>query len=117
MSCSPAQVDSYDVTVDEELGEIYLVKIEKRKYWLHDDWYLKYITLKTPHGDYIEFPCYRWITGEGEIVLRDGCGKLLGPPATHRLPGNQKVSPSQRAVFLGIRVHLGWSTSLCPVPL
>lgn len=72
-------MDSYDVTVDGELGEIYLVKIEKRKYWLHDDWYLKYITLKTPHGDYIEFPCYRWITGEGEIVLRDGCGKLLGP--------------------------------------
>ncbi|OBS79345.1 hypothetical protein A6R68_18266, partial [Neotoma lepida] len=67
-------VDSYDVTVDEELGEIQLVKIEKRKYWLHDDWYLKYITLKTPHGDYIEFPCYRWITGEGEIVLRDGRG-------------------------------------------
>jgi hypothetical protein len=79
LSCFPAQVDSYDVTVDEELGEIYLVKIEKRKYWLHDDWYLKYITLKTPHGDYIEFPCYRWITGEGEIVLRDGRGKLLGP--------------------------------------
>uniref|UniRef100_A0A673SXN9 Arachidonate 5-lipoxygenase n=1 Tax=Suricata suricatta TaxID=37032 RepID=A0A673SXN9_SURSU len=65
-------VDSYDVTVDEELGEIQLVKIEKRKYWIHDDWYLKYITLKTPYGDYIEFPCYRWITGEGEIVLRDG---------------------------------------------
>lgn len=63
------------MTVDEELGEIQLVKIEKRKYWLHDDWYLKYITLKTPYGDYIEFPCYRWITGEGEIVLRDGRGE------------------------------------------
>lgn len=72
-------MDSYDVTVDEELGEIQLVKIEKRKYWLHDDWYLKYITLKTPHGDYIEFPCYRWITGEGEIVLRDGRGKIFRP--------------------------------------
>jgi hypothetical protein len=67
------------VTVDEELGDIHLVKIEKRKYWLHDDWYLKYITLKTPHGDYIEFPCYRWITGEGEIILRDGRGECSGP--------------------------------------
>ena len=82
-------MDSYDITVDEELGEIQLVKIEKRKYWLHDDWYLKYITLKTPHGDYIEFPCYRWITGEGEIVLRDGRGKMFRPlSATSRLPGN-----------------------------
>uniref|UniRef100_A0A671G5P3 Arachidonate 5-lipoxygenase n=1 Tax=Rhinolophus ferrumequinum TaxID=59479 RepID=A0A671G5P3_RHIFE len=69
-------VDSYDVTVDDELGDIQLVKIEKRKYWLHDDWYLKYITLKTPYGDYVEFPCYRWITGEGEIILRDGRGEL-----------------------------------------
>lgn len=65
--------------MDEELGDIHLVKIEKRKYWLHDDWYLKYITLKTPSGDYVEFPCYRWITGEGEIVLRDGRGELLRP--------------------------------------
>lgn len=66
------------MTVDEELGEIQLVKIEKRKYWLHDDWYLKYVTLKTPSGDYIEFPCYRWLTGEGEVVLRDGRGEQLG---------------------------------------
>uniref|UniRef100_A0A8C6G991 Arachidonate 5-lipoxygenase n=1 Tax=Mus spicilegus TaxID=10103 RepID=A0A8C6G991_MUSSI len=83
-------VDSYDVTVDEELGEIYLVKIEKRKYWLHDDWYLKYITLKTPHGDYIEFPCYRWITGEGEIVLRDGRAKLARDDQIHILKQHRR---------------------------
>lgn len=80
---SLSQVDSYDVTVDEELGTIQLIKIEKRRYWLHDDWYLKYITLKTPYGDYIEFPCYRWITGQGEIILRDGQGEwfqTLFPP-------------------------------------
>nr|KAF6424432.1 arachidonate 5-lipoxygenase [Molossus molossus] len=69
-------VDSYEVIVDEELGDIHLIKIEKRKYWLHDDWYLKYITLKTPYGDYMEFPCYRWISGEGELVLRDGRARL-----------------------------------------
>ncbi|XP_036120609.1 polyunsaturated fatty acid 5-lipoxygenase isoform X2 [Molossus molossus] len=70
------KVDSYEVIVDEELGDIHLIKIEKRKYWLHDDWYLKYITLKTPYGDYMEFPCYRWISGEGELVLRDGRARL-----------------------------------------
>lgn len=73
--------------MDDELGDIQLVKIEKRKYWLHDDWYLKYITLKTPYGDYIEFPCYRWITGEGELVLRDGRGEQIGP-ARPALPRN-----------------------------
>ncbi|KAM9197279.1 polyunsaturated fatty acid 5-lipoxygenase isoform 2-T2 [Dugong dugon] len=83
-------VDSYNVTVDEELGEIQLVKIEKRKYWLRDDWYLKYITLKTPYGDYIEFPCYRWITGDGEIVLRDGRAKLARDDQIHILKQHRR---------------------------
>lgn len=63
------------MTVEEDLGEIQLIKIEKRKYWYQDDWYLKYVTVKTPLGDYLEFPCYRWITDEKEIVLRDGRGE------------------------------------------
>ncbi|KAM5237174.1 polyunsaturated fatty acid 5-lipoxygenase isoform 3-T3 [Ctenodactylus gundi] len=78
-------VDSYDITVDEELGVIQLIRIEKRKYWLHDDWFLKYVTLKTPHGDYIEFPCYRWISGDGEITLRDGRAKLARDDHIHVL--------------------------------
>ncbi|XP_066549511.1 polyunsaturated fatty acid 5-lipoxygenase [Amia ocellicauda] len=69
-------VDSYDVNVAENLGEIQLVKIEKRKYWVQDDWYCKYITVKTPEGDYVEFPCYRWVTDDKEIVLRDGKARL-----------------------------------------
>ncbi|MBN3324381.1 LOX5 lipoxygenase, partial [Atractosteus spatula] len=69
-------VDSYDVNVTEDLGEIQLVKIEKRKYWVQDDWYCKYITVKTPGGEYVEFPCYRWVTDDKEIVLRDGKARL-----------------------------------------
>ncbi|KAK9403786.1 Arachidonate 5-lipoxygenase [Crotalus adamanteus] len=77
--------DTYDVTVTEDLGEIQLIKIEKRKYWFPDDWYLKYITVKTPVGDYLEFPCYRWITDEKEVVLRDGQAKLLDNEKTQIL--------------------------------
>uniref|UniRef100_A0AAR2KBZ5 Arachidonate 5-lipoxygenase a n=1 Tax=Pygocentrus nattereri TaxID=42514 RepID=A0AAR2KBZ5_PYGNA len=69
-------VDSYDITVGENLGDIELVKIEKKKYWMHDDWYCKYITVKTPSGDYIEFPCFRWVVDDKEIVLRDGRARL-----------------------------------------
>uniref|UniRef100_A0A8C2GVG7 Arachidonate 5-lipoxygenase a n=1 Tax=Cyprinus carpio TaxID=7962 RepID=A0A8C2GVG7_CYPCA len=65
-------VDSYDISVGEDLGEIELVKIEKKKYWVHDDWYCKYITVKTPYGDYIEFPCFRWLVDDKEVILRDG---------------------------------------------
>ncbi|KFO33958.1 arachidonate 5-lipoxygenase isoform X1 [Fukomys damarensis] len=89
-------VDSYEISVDEELGEIHLVKIEKRKYWLHDDWYLKYVTLKTPHGDYVEFPCYRWITGDSEIVLRDGRAKLAQDDQIHILKQHRRKELEKR---------------------
>lgn len=68
------QVDSYDVRVVESLGEILLVKIEKKKYWLQDDWFCRYISVKTPQGEYVEFPCFRWLVGDNEVVLRDGRG-------------------------------------------
>lgn len=68
------QVDSYDLRVDEDLGDIVLVKIEKKKYWVLDDWYCKYITVKTPSGDYVEFPCFHWLVDDKEVVLRDGRG-------------------------------------------
>ncbi|XP_053730344.1 polyunsaturated fatty acid 5-lipoxygenase isoform X1 [Synchiropus splendidus] len=71
-----AQVDSYEVRVEEDLGEILLVKIEKNKYWVQDDWYCRYITVKTPSGDHMEFPCFRWIVDNKEVVLRDGRAHL-----------------------------------------
>ncbi|XP_060943461.1 polyunsaturated fatty acid 5-lipoxygenase isoform X1 [Limanda limanda] len=69
-------VDSYEVRVEENLGELVLVKIEKRKYWVQDDWYCRYITVKTSSGDYLEFPCFRWLVGDKEVVLRDGRAHL-----------------------------------------
>ncbi|KFV82850.1 Arachidonate 5-lipoxygenase, partial [Struthio camelus australis] len=89
-------VDSYDVTVEEDLGEIQLIKIEKRKYWYQDDWYLKYITVKTPLGDYLEFPCYRWITDEKEIVLRDGRAKLPRDDKTQILKQHRRKELENR---------------------
>ncbi|XP_068111325.1 polyunsaturated fatty acid 5-lipoxygenase-like [Hyperolius riggenbachi] len=72
-------IDFYDVTISEDLGDIQLIKIEKHKYCYKDDWYCRHITIKTPTGDYLEFPCYRWISNDKEIVLREGSAKL----ATH----------------------------------
>uniref|UniRef100_A0A8B9TBW1 Arachidonate 5-lipoxygenase n=1 Tax=Anas platyrhynchos TaxID=8839 RepID=A0A8B9TBW1_ANAPL len=89
-------VDSYDVTVEEDLGEIQLIKIEKRKYWYQDDWYLKYVTVKTPLGDYLEFPCYRWITDEKEIVLRDGRAKLPRDDKTQILKQHRRKELENR---------------------
>ncbi|KAJ6655455.1 hypothetical protein lerEdw1_005156 [Lerista edwardsae] len=89
-------VDSYDVTVADDLGEIQLIKIEKRKYWFPDDWYLKYVTVKTPIGDYLEFPCYRWITDEKEVVLRDGQAKLFRDDKTQLLKHHRRKELEDR---------------------
>ncbi|CAL8298690.1 unnamed protein product [Merluccius merluccius] len=69
-------VDSYNVTEGIDLGEIVLVKVEKKKYWVQDDWYCRYITVKTPGGQYLEFPCFRWLVDDKEVVLRDGRARL-----------------------------------------
>uniref|UniRef100_UPI0037E71396 polyunsaturated fatty acid 5-lipoxygenase-like n=1 Tax=Semicossyphus pulcher TaxID=241346 RepID=UPI0037E71396 len=69
-------VDSYDVKVGEDLGEIVLVKIEKKKYWVQNDWYCRCVTVKSPSGDYVEFPCFRWLPDDKEVVLRDGRAHL-----------------------------------------
>lgn len=71
------QVDAYDIKVAENLGNLELLKLEKKKYWMHDDWYCKYITVKTPVGDYIDFPCFRWLVDDKEVILRDGRGGIL----------------------------------------
>ncbi|MEE6488054.1 hypothetical protein FKM82_015119 [Ascaphus truei] len=76
-------IDSYDVTASEDLGEIQLIKIEKHKYWYEDSWYCRHITVKTPAGDHLEFPCYRWITTDKEVVLREGKAKLAQHDITH----------------------------------
>ncbi|XP_034959410.1 polyunsaturated fatty acid 5-lipoxygenase [Zootoca vivipara] len=89
-------IDTYDVTVTEDLGEIQLIKIEKRKYWFPDDWYLKYVTVKTPMGDYLEFPCYRWITDDKEVVLRDGRAKLSGDDKTQVLKHHRRKELEDR---------------------
>ncbi|XP_061914186.1 polyunsaturated fatty acid 5-lipoxygenase-like isoform X1 [Entelurus aequoreus] len=65
-------VDSYPVEVQENLGELMLVKLEKNKHLVLDDWYCRYVSVKTPDGDIVEFPCYRWLLDGKEVTLRDG---------------------------------------------
>ncbi|KAA0717757.1 Arachidonate 5-lipoxygenase [Triplophysa tibetana] len=89
-------VDSYDITVGEDLGEIELIKIEKKKYWMHDDWYCKYITVKTPHGDYIEFPCFRWFVDDNEVILRDGRARLPQQDKTRTVKQHRRKELEQR---------------------
>ncbi|KAL0194762.1 hypothetical protein M9458_008334, partial [Cirrhinus mrigala] len=61
-----------DISVKKILGNIVLVKLEKEEIVLNDHWYCTRISVTTPSGDSVEFPCYRWIANEKEVVFRDG---------------------------------------------
>ncbi|XP_056329877.1 polyunsaturated fatty acid 5-lipoxygenase-like isoform X2 [Danio aesculapii] len=77
------KVVSIDIHVEETLGEILLVKLEKEKFLINDDWYCRSISVTAPTGDCFEFPCYRWIADQKELVLLEGRG---------RLPQDEKLS-------------------------
>lgn len=100
-------MDTYDVKADEDLGEIVLLKIEKKKYWVYDDWYCRYITIKTPSGDYQEFPCFRWLVDDKEVVLCDGRGfYLFSSPAFYFLPLYYNYNQFLKShVFVWFDVH------------
>ncbi|XP_073779358.1 arachidonate 5-lipoxygenase b, tandem duplicate 2 isoform X3 [Danio rerio] len=76
-------VVSIDIHVEETLGELLLVKLEKEKFLINDDWYCRSISVTAPAGDCFEFPCYRWIADQKELVLPEGRG---------RLPQDEKLS-------------------------
>lgn len=102
------------MTVGENLGELELVKIEKKKYWVHDDWYCKYITVKTPSGDYVEYPCFRWLVDNKEVVLRDGRGTCLSfgwSVTSVCLSAGLSVRPSPSVCY---NVCLSLSLFVCP---
>ncbi|MGH0116944.1 UNVERIFIED_CONTAM: hypothetical protein FKN15_026638 [Acipenser sinensis] len=106
-------VDSYDVNVAEDVGEIQLVKIEKRRYWVQDDWYCKYITVKTPAGDYVEFPCYRWVSDEQEIVLRDGTARLPKDDVTQVAKQHRRKELEERQkLYRWMEWHPGFPLSI-----
>eukprot|EP00066_Takifugu_rubripes_P002284 XP_003964114.1 PREDICTED: arachidonate 5-lipoxygenase-like isoform X2 [Takifugu rubripes] len=65
-------VDTYVIDIKEDLGEIIMVKLQKKKFLVFDDWYCRSITVKTPSGQSVEFPCFRWLVDDKEVVLRDG---------------------------------------------
>ncbi|XP_016114842.1 arachidonate 5-lipoxygenase-like isoform X3 [Sinocyclocheilus grahami] len=69
-------VVSVDINVKEILGDIVLVKLEKEKILFNDHWYCRSISVTTPSGDCVQFPCYRWIDFEKEVVLRDDKDRL-----------------------------------------
>lgn len=81
--CFIRQVDEYKVTSPRPLGSLLLVRLEKQRYWVEDNWFCRYVTVEPPGGDKAVFPCYRWLTGDIKVDLRAGTGRRI--PGIHRI--------------------------------
>ncbi|XP_061920973.1 arachidonate 12-lipoxygenase, 12S-type [Entelurus aequoreus] len=72
-------VDEYKVSSHTPLGPLLLVRLEKERYWVEDNWFCRYVTVNPPIGDRaLTFPCYRWFVGDVTVEIREGTAK------THR---------------------------------
>ncbi len=59
----------------KNIGNIVQLKLEKEKdIVVNSPWFCKHITVQTPSGDCIEFPCYCWLVDENEVMIREGTG-------------------------------------------
>ncbi|KAK2913679.1 hypothetical protein Q8A67_002078 [Cirrhinus molitorella] len=72
-------VDDYTVKSSADLGPLILVRLEKQKYWVEDNWFCRYVKVSIP-GERCSytFPCYRWLVGDKVVVeLREGTAKKI----------------------------------------
>lgn len=71
-------VDQYKVNSLSPLGSLLLVRLEKQKYWVEDNWFCRYVTVELPGGDKVlTFPCYRWLIGDIKLEIREGTARTL----------------------------------------
>ncbi|XP_067880074.1 arachidonate 12-lipoxygenase, 12S-type [Heterodontus francisci] len=76
-------VDEYEVKSEKDQGSIRWVQLEKVKFLVEDDWFCRYVIVKTPSGETLHFPCYRWLSEEDIICIREGAAKR---PCDDKLP-------------------------------
>ncbi|XP_052458211.1 polyunsaturated fatty acid lipoxygenase ALOX12 isoform X5 [Carassius gibelio] len=72
-------VDEYTVKSSADLGPLILVRLEKQKFYVEDNWFCRYVKVSIPgERRSYSFPCYRWLVGDKVIVeLREGTAKKI----------------------------------------
>ncbi|XP_051506849.1 polyunsaturated fatty acid 5-lipoxygenase-like [Myxocyprinus asiaticus] len=91
-------VDDYIVRSDADLGRLILVRLEKKKYWVEDNWFCRYVKVSVPGEIFSHtFPCYRWLVGDGVMVeLREGTAKKLSEDSLPQEIAHRKAELQER---------------------
>ncbi|XP_051758822.1 polyunsaturated fatty acid 5-lipoxygenase-like isoform X3 [Ctenopharyngodon idella] len=93
---NPSLIVLQEDRVKETLGHIVLVKFEKKKLLFNDQWYCRNINVTSPSGDCFDFPCYRWIGNEKEVVLQEGMARLPQDDQTSLLKEHRRSELQSR---------------------
>uniref|UniRef100_A0A8C7TWJ2 Arachidonate 12-lipoxygenase n=1 Tax=Oncorhynchus mykiss TaxID=8022 RepID=A0A8C7TWJ2_ONCMY len=90
-------VDEYKVCSPAPLGRVLLVRLEKQRYWVEDNWFCLYVTVAPPGGGTaLTFPCYRWLIGDVKVELREGTAMRLSDDTSPQLLAHRKAELQER---------------------
>lgn len=89
-------VDKYKVTSPSPLGPLLLVRLEKQRYFIEDNWFCRYVTVESPQGHKATFPCYRWLIGDTKVEIREGTAKRLKDDSLPELLAHRKAELRER---------------------
>ncbi|KAF3697442.1 Arachidonate 5-lipoxygenase [Channa argus] len=90
-------VDQYKVTSRSPLGSVLLVRLEKKRYWVEDNWFCRYVTVEPPGEEQVlTFPCYRWLVGDVKVELREGTAKTLMDESLSLLLAHRRTELQER---------------------
>uniref|UniRef100_A0AAZ3QQV4 Arachidonate 12-lipoxygenase n=1 Tax=Oncorhynchus tshawytscha TaxID=74940 RepID=A0AAZ3QQV4_ONCTS len=90
-------VDEYKVCSPGPLGRVLLVRLEKQRYWVEDNWFCLYVTVAPPGGGTaLTFPCYRWLIGDVKVELREGTAMRLSDDTSPQLLAHRKAELQER---------------------
>nr|XP_046236199.1 arachidonate 12-lipoxygenase, 12S-type [Scatophagus argus] len=90
-------VDQYKVNSPSPLGSLLLVRLEKQRYWVEDNWFCRYVSVQPPGEDKaLIFPCYRWLIGDVKIEIREGTAKTLMDDSLPQLLAHRKMELQAR---------------------
>uniref|UniRef100_A0A8C8IGB3 Arachidonate 12-lipoxygenase n=1 Tax=Oncorhynchus tshawytscha TaxID=74940 RepID=A0A8C8IGB3_ONCTS len=100
-------VDEYKVCSPAPLGPLLLVRLEKQRYWVEDNWFCRYVTVEPPGGGIaLTFPCYRWLIGDVKVEIREGTAKRLCDDTSPQLLAHRKAELQERqTIYRSVRLQ------------
>uniref|UniRef100_A0A4W5LEW2 Uncharacterized protein n=1 Tax=Hucho hucho TaxID=62062 RepID=A0A4W5LEW2_9TELE len=78
-TASQGSAIEHDVSCPSSLGQLEFVVLDTKPYallgYINDDWFCSKVVVTTPEGDTANFPCYRWILSNKQLVFREATGQ------------------------------------------